>query len=696
MKKPPDKPTILTIVKSAQPVTPNGEVDLFADRRVGDFIISLGRIYFMRKGRDLKEGQPVEIPTALTHNFVALITEQIDLDDGVQQTTAFSVAGRHHKGRILRTLLIPATQYLPMQWHVKHWGALAIVEADQATPRRLANAILILSGDIPVIVVYQHTGWRLIDDEYYYLTGSGGIGQNGLNPDIRVDLGASRLQLYELPAPIQEPRQIAGALFELMTVAGNKPAVGVALFCFIIRTVLSECVATDFSLFLSGLTGSKKSEIAALVQAFFGNFKRLTLPAGFKDTQGALELKTHRTKDAVLVVDDLKPGTSRREKDEKTAKFDYLVTGAGDQMGRSRLNPDATEKPAYYPRCGVIITGEYIPDNSASTLARLLVIEMTRDDVDESYLSFLQDRAKNGKFAAAMAAFIKWLAPRMPELKLTFEKTLQYTRDEALADRDKFANSHPRSADIYASMKAAAELYIDFAVDTGAIGKINAERHSNTIDEALKGLIRAQSQFQKDSDEVQRFVALLRSCFAAGECHVNDYQKQGPPEFHPFTWGWRSSTDSHYEAPFQSSEDQDESLGEAKQKELMFPVGRGMPIGWIRQAKIKKSKLRQLRLNERDEEIEDEANSELWLDPQATFTVIQRFANHQNDPILLPQLTLWQRVLERGLLIGFEVHKKTGKRRYDGKTPSYIAGKRPRVLRLPVTLITNEWVDDED
>ena len=571
-------PTILDVIKSAQPVSDNLDVDKFSDRRVGDFCISDGRIWFMRKGRDFKDGKPVEIPTALSHNFIALIDEQFNYDDGIQSTTAFAIIGRHKSGRLLSTLTIQSHQYSAMQWPVKHWGALSIIEADAATPRRLANGIMILSGDIATSTIYQHTGWRQIDKDWYYLSASGALGATGLDASIRVDLGAGRLNNYRLPAPNKEPRQVARFLFDLLGIAQNKPAVGVSLFCCVCRAVLGELVPTDFSLFLSGLTGSGKTECAGIAQSCFGDFNSRNLPASFKDTEGALELKTHRTKDALLVVDDLKPGTSRKEKDAKIAKFDYLVTASADQMGRSRLTPDATEKAAYHPRCMVLITGEYIPDQSASTLGRLLVIEMTRDDVDWSNMSRLQDMAAQGRYCEAITHFIQWLAPKIPELKRTFRKTLQTARDDALQSSDKFASSHPRVGDIYGSMKCASDLYLDFALEVGAIGKITAQEHSETIDRALKSAIRSQSQFQKDSNEVEVFFSLLRSCFAGGECHVSNYLRQGPPIFHPFVWGWRSSTDDHYTEHISSKkEDQGKSSKKEDQDESVQKKGNHSP-----------------------------------------------------------------------------------------------------------------------
>jgi hypothetical protein len=373
MKKTPDTPTILTIVKAAKPVSAQGKTDKFGDRRVGDFAISLGQIYYMKFGREHKDGQVIELPASLTDNFVAVIVEEIIFDDGVKQETAFIVEGKQKTGPLLPPLTITTTQYTAMQWPLKHWGARAIVEADQATPRLLANAILKLSGDIPMTTIYQHTGWRLFDQQWQYLSGSGAIGAEGLNPEVRVELGDGNMSRYSFPAPIEEPRQIARALLDLLTVAPTNMAVGVSLLCCAVRAVLGECLPNDFALFFAGQTGSQKSECAALAQACFGDFNARTFAANFTDTESDLECKAFQAKDAVLVVDDFAPSVSQVETNKLHAKAERLFRGAGNQAGRGLRNADMTGKAAYYPRCLLMTTGEDLP-KGASLLGRLLIV----------------------------------------------------------------------------------------------------------------------------------------------------------------------------------------------------------------------------------------------------------------------------------------------------------------------------------
>jgi hypothetical protein len=666
MKKPPDNP-ILTLVNTAQPVNAKGEPDRWANRREGDFSILNGRIYFMRKGRDTKNSngndapQINEIPTPLTDNFVSLIAEQIILDDGAKQENAFLIEGKHKNGQALPALTIPTTQYQAMQWPLRHWGARAIVEADQATPRRLANAILKLSGNIPITTVYQHTGWRKIEGEFHYLSGTGAINAEGLNSKIRIELGEGHMQRYSLPEPPTNPARLAANLFDLMWIAPDNPAVGVSLFCCVVRSVLGECLPIDFSLFLAGQSGSQKSELAALALACFGDFNARTFPANFTDTISDLEFKSHQVKDALLVVDDFAPGVNVVEANKAHVTLERLGRGAGNQGGRGRRNADMTGKASYYPRCMLVITGEEI-GKGASLLGRMLIIEMKRGDVELPFLSSMQLMARRGELAAIMAAFVQWLATRISDMKKTFPDKVRDIRYQAL--QKGFATSHPRAADIYASLYAAADLYMEFSKSVGAINSHQAKKRMNEIETALQSAIQAQSQFQKQTDEVERFIALLRGCFSAGECHVSDYLNQGPPKKHPFVWGWRSSTEQHY---IPKASDTSNAEIESVQNPLLSDLaGRGQLIGWIKYAK------------------EDEAV--LWLEPEAVFKVLQRFAAAQNDPILIQKSTLWKRLLERGILIESEPDSKSGRKRPDVKKT--IAGKRVRALVFDAKLIT--------
>ena len=237
-------------------------------------------------------------------------------------------------------------------------------------------------------------------------------------------------------------------------------------------------------------------------------------------------------------------------------------------------------------------------------------------------------------------------------------------------------------------MKCASDLYIDFALEVGAIGKITAQQHTDTIDNALKSVIRAQEQYQKDSDEVQVFFNLLRSCFAGGEVHVSDYLTQGTPKYHPFVWGWRSSTEAHYTEHISSKkEDQgksskEEAEDETEQKrDVLFPAGKGLNIGNIKQMPDKDNS-----------DKENKLASELWLDPLNTFRYIQKLAMAQDDRFPLKKHTLWRRLMNEGKLLKTTFEK--GKERPDYRVQ--VAGSKKWVIIISSALVMDAWGDDDN
>ncbi|MDO9047313.1 MAG: hypothetical protein Q7U66_06190 [Methylobacter sp.] len=651
------------ISPSNDPVDPAVPVDKWRDRREGDFYIDDGRMGFIRKNTDRKTGKSTEIMTPLTHNFVSVIKQQLILDDGLRQEVAFEIATKQRWRGELPTINIPASQYQAMAWPLKHYGGRAIIESDQASPRKLMTAILILSGDIPITTIYQHTGWRIIDGYYRYLTGSGTISATGLDDKIRVELGEGHMQNFALPPPDQNPADKAQLLFGLIHLAPKNTALGVSLFCAVTRAVLGECLAIDFSIYLVGQSGSQKSEAAALAQACFGEFDARSLPGNFNDTETVGEIKLHRAKDGVFVIDDRAPAANQAEESRQQTKSDRWFRGVGNQAGRGRCNADMTVKAAYFPRCMIVSTGEDLP-KGASLLGRMLVIETKRGDVNLSALTGMQFLSRRGDHAAATANFIKWLAPRLVDLKKRFPDLVRDLRDQALSDPDKFAQSHPRAADIYASCYAAADIYMEYCCDINGISVIHATELMETIDTGLKSAIRAQHQYQKANDEVERFVALLRGCFASGECHVVSHLNQGPPISNAHTWGWRKAESKI--VIIQDDTVEERNATNFGRKDL---AGRGQLIGWI-----------------------NEDKEQIWLEPESLFKTVQKFASAQNDPILMNKSTLWKRLLERGLLAEFDTDKN-GVKRADVKRS--VDSKRPRVLSFHIELITKEWAEDE-
>jgi len=665
---------IIELTNLAKPATnsaidPNDTEKRWEDKQVKDYVMKSGLMYYMREGKDTitdeKTGEKVKkkIPTALTVNFSALIKEELIYDDGADETTSFVVDGRQSNGKPLPTLTLLTSQYQQMLWPMRLWGARGLIDANQAASRRLANAIIQLSGDIPLKTTYGHTGFRRIDGKWYYLSTAGALSEEGINEAISVDLGIKSLNNYALPAPTQNPRQRAGHLIDLRTMSKRNPAIGTVLMCAAIRAVLNEIKQADFAVMLVGSTGTRKSSMAAIAQAAFGRqFDKDNLPCNFLSSEGYMELVAHKAKDAIKVADDYKPGTNKRDAEESQKKVDGLLTRAGNNSARGTLHQDRTAKNQKEPRCVAVITAEHIP-KGGSIVGRCIIVEVGSDDADLKRLSELQSIARAGIYSEAMAGFIQWLLPRLDDLRSSFPQSVIAYREKA--HQDKFLEgTHSRAGEIYANLMAAANLYLQYCESVGALTMI-LDPLEVDIDETLKAIIANQRQYQTQSDEVERFKDLLRGALAGGDAHVIAIKGPPAPEQYAFALGWRNTS------IFQTGKDQDTPDTENKTDPLDLLQPCGSLIGFVN-------------LGDR----------KILLEPEPMMKVIQRLATTQGEPLVINRLSLLKRLMDKGVIEG-HVSKKDGAKSPTKKASTDIQGRRPYVIELDLDIILRQNEKDD-
>jgi hypothetical protein len=142
-----------------------------------------------------------------------------------------------------------------------------------------------------------------------------------------------------------------------------------------------------YYLWLRGLTGSGKSFQAGLAQHFFGDFGGLRGAGSHRgrlqswgSTPNHIQLAGHYFRHALYVVDDYKPNALSPGRQQQVIQ---LLQAYHDGSGRGRLNADSTFKGTLPIRGLLISTGEDVPEHSASTLARGVIVDVTRDGLDE-------------------------------------------------------------------------------------------------------------------------------------------------------------------------------------------------------------------------------------------------------------------------------------------------------------------------
>jgi hypothetical protein len=603
----------------------------------GPYRLVNGAICLEKDQRDpLGPGATVSVPLC---NFAARIAAEEVHDDGAEQTTILVIEGKLQDGEALPHARIPADRYAGMAWVTANWGARAVVYAGQAMKDHLRAAVQLLSGAPPRTTIYGHTGWRKVDGAgWVYLHAGGGLGAQGAEPSIQVDL-PDALSRYVLPEP-PEGDDLAAAIRASLGVLDVAPdVVTIPLYASIWRAVLG---AVDLSVHLHGHTGEGKTELVTLIQQHYGaGMGTRELPANWSSTANALEALAFQAKDAILVVDDFVPHGSTADVQRFHRDADRLFRAQGNASGRQRMTADSRLRPAKRPRGLILSTGEEVP-HGQSLRARLLILEHVPGTLDWDKLTVCQQHAASGCYAEALAGFLQWLAPQ-------YDGVREGLRGELVKIREKAARGvqHKRTPEIVANLGLGVRYFLAYAVEKGAITTDERDALAKRTWKTLGEVAAAQARYQSESEPTRRFIELLRAAIASGKAHLAAQMGQEPVT--PEAWGWRHRTIG---------------AGENSREEWQ---PQGARIGWF------------------------DGASALYLEPEAAYAAAQAVGQQVGDGLTITAQTLRRRLHQRGLLVSIDPSRETLTIR------RVLEGKSRDVLHLsPATLFPSPEPDNPD
>jgi hypothetical protein len=489
--------------------------------QVGRYLANAQGLFLLRSvGRG---APPIKLPLA---NFTARIVAEIRRDDGVDSAREFEIEAC--LGGQTRRLVIAAAQFASMKWVTEHLGVRAVIAAGMGIKDQVREAIQLLSSKQMVErTVHTHTGWRKLDGDWAYLHGGGALGATGAVTGVETALPAA-LAPFSLPASPTgaELRRAIRASLAVLDLAPDR--VTVPTLGAVWRSILG---AADFSVFVYGATGRFKTALASLLQQHFGpGFAAHRLPGSWTSTANFNERLAFIAKDALLVIDDFRPGAADRRRLEGEA--DRLLRAAANGAGRGRLKSDNSLRPAHPPRALILATGEEKPSGE-SLIARIFLVEVAPRDIDPERLSACQRDAAGGLYVRATAGYIQWLAPRLDGVRAGMSAAHSRYRERAA-----HAGLHRRTPAIVADLFIGWRRFLDFAHEAEALTRSEAEVYRARVWNALIEVAHRQSEHQREADPVDRFLALLRSAIATGRAHVAT--RDGTAPTNPGTRGWRT------------------------------------------------------------------------------------------------------------------------------------------------------------
>jgi hypothetical protein len=308
-------------------------------------------------------------------------------------TTAFSISSEEYaSGSRLRAAIFRLA------------GAKARV---LCSPEVLVRAVSAVSRPIEQSIT-RDFGWTEEGDAY--LAKSVRIDASGIHPvgsadPLRVDLGDEKARHLDLMALSAEE------LAEIKThIVVDLLRLNLRRVTFLLLSAAALAVLVRFSrgmnrpaIWLTGLTGGGKSFLGRLFANFFGDFPVADggRHGSWTSTSNCLQTEGYFYKDAIYMIDDYKPDLiPRREVVE-------ILQNYADNSARGRLRADATTNVSRPIRGVLISTGEDVPERSASSVARTVVVGVPQSPKDIP--RGRRCMANSVRYRAVMAAFIHHL-----------------------------------------------------------------------------------------------------------------------------------------------------------------------------------------------------------------------------------------------------------------------------------------------
>ena len=227
-----------------------------------------------------------------------------------------------------------------------------------------------------------------------------------------------------------------------------------------------SCSSERYVLWIVGITGASKSFTAMRFQNFYGSFSEGRSVNSWTSTPYQIQKVGQTFADCLYLVDDFKLKNVQARHEQVI----QILQNYADGRGRGRLNSDASVKQTYTIRGNLLVTGEDLPDNEASNLARMIVVGVSTRPKDAA-----RGRAclkHQHLYRGVTAAFIQFVIARdgwFDDLVVRIDAAT-----DAFHEGVEHVANGLRIARNFALNKAGFDLFIEFLKGVGVIDPARA------------------------------------------------------------------------------------------------------------------------------------------------------------------------------------------------------------------------------
>jgi hypothetical protein len=451
-------------------------------------------------------------------NFWARISHELMVDDGLNPPTVrYSIEGGLATGQPLQTVQVDARSFGKLDWVPDNWGMRPIVTLPPGKSYLVVRAIQEVSMEtVQREKLYTFTGWHECDGRRGFLSASGMLTADGLNDQIRIDLGSNNLRYYAMPKVSANHEAAVRASLEFLTLGPRN--VTAPLWAAMYAAPLTSLRPLNAVLSVYGTTQSGKSTLAHLALTHFGagfiQGRDYHAPIDWTSTVTAIEAAMFLAKDVPLVIDDFAPQfSSVAEARSMHKKAQYVVRSVGNRSARGRSRADLSQQNTRFPRGLVIMTAEN-PLIGQSIVGRMLYVGVEPGDIlpapgsqnnPEDRLTSLQGKAQQGLLAEAMSLYLQYLARNWEQIASTFPARV----DQASQIARQAGNLQNRLPDAYAVLSASQEMAIHCFMELGYISAQEAEQLIQENNTALLEIIHNQAEQVAAESPVRKFFTAI-------------------------------------------------------------------------------------------------------------------------------------------------------------------------------------------
>jgi hypothetical protein len=375
--------------------------------------------------------------------------------------------------------------------------------------------------------LYTFTGWHECDGRRGFLSASGWLNADGLNDQVRVDLGTNNLRHYALPKEPLDPEQAVRATLDFLQLGPRK--VTAPLWAAMYAAPLTSLRPLNAVLSVYGTTQSGKSTLAHLALTHFGagfiQGRDYHAPIDWTSTVTAIEAAMFLAKDVPLVIDDFAPQfSSLAEARSMHKKAHHVVRSVGNRSARGRSRADLSQQNTRFPRGLVIMTAEN-PLIGQSIVGRMLYVGVEPGDIlpasgsqndGEDKLTNLQSKAQQGLLSQAMSIYLKYLGENWERIANEYPALV----DRAAQFARQSGNLQNRLPDAYAVLSAAQQMALRCFEDLQLISFADVDRLIAENDEALLAIIQSQAEQVAAESPVRKFFTAISALLEQGKVYM--------------------------------------------------------------------------------------------------------------------------------------------------------------------------------